>query len=307
MYIKNEKAYAKINLYLDVIKKHDNGFHDLLTVMQLISLHDDVTIKLIPDKVINLSMEGCPIDIPMKDNIAYIAAKAFFDNLKYRYEGGAEINIIKKIPTIGGLAGGSADAAAVLRCLNNLFEKPYTVQELCEIGKYIGSDVPFNIIGGVQSCTGYGTEMCQMFGIRHYCILVACGEGKNSTADQYKKLDLLFNNFEGYSVREDYSQMLSSYSNGLYREAFKHMFNIFEHLYEDNKTFIKTKQLMYDNGAMVAMLSGSGPSVFGVFSGYLYAEDAQKALMEEGIQSFICRPIDIEYQNMNPDVEPWEQ
>lgn len=300
MYLENEKAYAKINLYLDILSKRDDGFHDLLTMMQLVTLCDDVSIKLIPENEIRLTMEACPIDIPKEKNIAYIAAKLFFDNLKVESCGGVEIKIVKRIPAIAGLSGGSADAAAVLRGLNNLYGNPYTVKELCKLGETIGSDIPFNIVGGAQSCTGRGTEMCSVFGISHYFILIACGEGKNSTAEQYKKLDEKFNDFENYGIRQDYHQMLSAFSAGRGREAFKHMYNVFECLYEDNETYKKTKQIMYDNEAMVAMLSGSGPSVFGVFSGGMYAESAQQALAREGIQSFICKPINRLYESTQP-------
>jgi len=179
------------------------------------------------------------------------------------------------------------------------------LKELCAIGEEIGADVPFNIVGGAQSCTGIGANMLEIFGIRYYNILIACGEGKNSTAEQYALLDKRFNNFIDHKVGDNFYEMIAHLCSRECTAAFKKMYNVFECLYEENETFRKTKEIMLENEAKVAMLSGSGPTIFGLFPNSLFAEEAQEALAKEGIQSFLCHPINKTYEQILPNEEPW--
>ena len=296
---KIEKAYAKINLYLDIEKKREDGFHDIFTIMQIVDLYDDVVISLNDTKNITLIMKDSPIDVPMEKNIAYIAAQKFYENLNFEVNGRADIEIIKRIPVAGGLAGGSADAAAVLRGLNDLYGNPYTVEDLCKIGASLGSDIPFSIVGGVQICRAKGECMEETHGIKNYCILIACGDEKLSTAEQYTKLDRLYNDFVDYPIKEEFHKVNLGFSTEQYEEAFKGMYNVFESLYEENAKFKKTKDIMYSNSAKIAMLSGSGPSVFGVFYDRFQAKKAQETLSKEGIKSYLCSPINRTYKLMS--------
>lgn len=304
MHWTNEKAYAKINLYLDIEKKREDGFHDLFTIMQIVDLCDDVTITINQTKDITVRMINSPVEVPQEENIAYKAAKLFYDNLDFEALGRADIEIVKRIPVAAGLAGGSADAAAVLRGLNYLYGKPYMLEDLCKLGATLGADVPFNIVGGVQLCRGKGEYMYQTNGIQHYNLLIACGDEKMSTAEQYKLLDEKFNNFENYPIKEQFQTAYLGFSTGRCSEAFPGMFNVFESLYENNETFNKIKNIMYSNEAKIAMLSGSGSSIFGVFPNSLYAEDAQEELAKEGITSYICRPINKTYEYILPNTDP---
>ena len=299
MYYLTERAYAKINLYLDIVGKREDGFHDILTIMQLVSLYDEVEINLNMTKEITVTVLNSNIDLPQEKNIAYVAAKKFYENLNFTPVSGANIYIKKNIPMAAGLAGGSADAAAVLRGLNYLYGKPFTTKELCNIGMGIGSDIPFCIVGGTQVCKNKGDVTFSMYGIQGYYLLIACEGNKDSTATQYKQLDAKYNNFEDYVCGKNYGDLFGAFSVGKCREAFPLMYNIFETLYENNETINKIKGIMYDNEATVAMISGSGPAVFGVFSNLLYAEDAQGALEKEGIKSIICRPINKEYEEIS--------
>ena len=172
---KTEEAYAKINLYLDIERKREDGYHDLVTLMQIVSLSDTVSISLNESKEINLRMIDLPIEIPKEENLAYRAAKKFYDNLDFEAKGRADIEIIKRIPCASGLSGGSADAAAVLRILNELYGKPFMPDELCKLGAELGADVPFNIKGGVQMCYGIGDKMYKTYGLRHYTLMIALG------------------------------------------------------------------------------------------------------------------------------------
>lgn len=296
-----EKAYAKINLYLDIMKKREDGYHDIITIMQIVSLYDEVEVSLNFSDKISVKIVNSDIEIPQEKNIAYIAAQKFYDKLYFTPIGRADISIKKNIPLAAGLAGGSANAAAVLRGLNYLYGKPFTTEELCEIGMEIGSDVPFCIVGGTQVCKNRGDVTYEMLGIKNHHILIATGGIKESTAEQYKKLDEKYNDFKDYFCGRNYGDVFGALSVGRPREAFPIMFNIFEDLYQDNKEIAKIKSIMYENDASLAMISGSGPSVYGVYPSRIYAEDAQEALAKEGIESYLCVPINNVYEAILPD------
>lgn len=305
MFSVTERAYAKINLYLDITGKREDGFHDILTIMQIVSLYDEVDINLNLTDELTVTVVNSDVNISQEKNIAYIAAKKFYEHLYFTPKGKANIYIKKRIPIAAGLAGGSADAAAVLRGLNYLYGKPFTRQELCKIGMEVGSDVPFCIIGGTQVCRNRGDVTFDMYGIQNYYLLIACAGEKDSTADQYKKLDKKYNDFKDYVCGKNYGDLFGAFSVGKCREAFPLMFNIFESLYENDKDIDRIKAIMKSYEAKVTMISGSGPAVFGVFPDRYYAEDAQEELAKEGIASYLCRPINLEYDVMLPNKEPW--
>ena len=305
MFYINEKAYAKINLYLDIMKKRDDGFHDILTIMQIVSLCDEVEINLNMTNEISVKMLNSDIEIPQEKNIAYKAAQKFYDALYFTPKGKADIVITKNIPMAAGLAGGSADAAAVLRGLNYLYGKPFTKEELCKIGMEVGSDVPFCIVGGAQVCKNKGEVTFGMYGIKNYYLLIACAGNKESTAVQYRKLDEKHNDFKDYICGKGYGDLFGAFSVGRTTDALPFMFNIFEELYENDINVQKIKSVMYDYEAVVAMISGSGPAVLGIFPSVYYAEDARDELAKEGINSYVCMPINLEYEKILPDQAPW--
>ncbi len=284
-----EKAYAKINLYLDIVGKRDDGYHDLITVMQEISLCDEVELCLCASPSITLSCEGDSHNIDMHKNLAYIAAEAFCRRLGADAAQGVNIVLKKNIPISAGLGGGSADAAAVLRGLNRLFGEPFTTNELCEIGMTIGSDVPFCIVGGAQICRGRGETVGEVRGLEDCNILVAMGGTKLSTSEQYRILDLKYNDFVGYESGEGYDEMLTVLDKMGSADALAHTRNVFDVLYENTPTMDAVREIMYANGARAVVLSGSGPSVFGVFDRPTC--EAQKSLEKHGINSYPCKPV----------------
>ena len=166
-----EPAFAKINLTLDVLGKRDDGFHDIKTVMQTISLRDDVEIDVGTGKpwVLKCDKEGIPCD---ERNLAWKAAK-LFEEVTGKDLGGIEIRITKRIPSEAGLAGGSADAAAVLRALNEHFGAPLSIGALAEVGGQIGSDIPFCVIGGTCMCEGRGEKLRRLPNMPE-CVIVIC-------------------------------------------------------------------------------------------------------------------------------------
>ena len=309
-----EKAYAKINLYLDVLGKREDGFHEVLTIMQLITLHDEVYLELNETGKITIEIENSDFDISPEKNLAYIAAIKFFDKInidqknKKKIKDGLHIRIAKHIPIASGMGGGSADAAAVLRGLNRLYDLVLSKKELCAIGAEIGSDVPFCVVGGVQICKGRGDELVlDILGIQQYYILTAAADKKISTADAYSKLDRLYDDFKTHSVMEDYGIMISDLVSGRCRHAFTLMSNIFEDIYDENTNVGKIKEIMMNNSCKFAMLSGSGPTVYGAFPGRLDAEDAQQELLQNGIDSIISSPINLVYELMDDYDKPWKK
>lgn len=302
-----EKAYAKINLFLDILDKRDDGYHNIYTIMQLVTLYDEVVITLNETSEINLTMKNVDMDIPKEQNIAYIAAQKFYDNLCYtpmRMNTRVDITITKNIPVAAGLAGGSADAAAVLRGLNTMYGKPYTLEQLMDIGMTIGSDVPFCIVGGAKICKNKGEVEIPIYGLRNFRILIACDGEKESTAKQYKKLDEKYNDFKDYPKNLKFSETLEALMNREGRRAVKSMYNVFESIYDENSGVEKIKRIMYENNANLAMLSGSGPAVFGAFDHIFNMQDAQAALEKEGIKCYPCQPINLEYEYLIPGRDP---
>ena len=182
-----EGAFAKINLTLDVLDKREDGYHDIKSVMQTISLRDDVEIDVGTGKPwkLSCSMEGIPTD---ERNLAWKAAKVFCDTMNLDPDG-LEIRITKRIPAEAGLGGGSADAAAVLRALNRHFDRPLSILALAELGAQVGSDVPFCTLCGTAMVEGRGERLRKLPDMPD-CILVVVKPGfSSSTPALYQKLD----------------------------------------------------------------------------------------------------------------------
>lgn len=282
-------AYAKINLHLDVVSKADNGYHEVRTVMQSVSLCDTVSVGFCNQDEIRLlcSLRGLPCD---ERNLAYRAARLFFDKLGYMR--GIDISIEKRIPMAAGLAGGSADAAAVLYALNELFERPLTTNELCSLGARLGADVPFCIVGGTKYADGFG-ERLHSFPCMPSCyIVVACAGDGVSTPWAYAALDKAHGDFAPgkYQPRslDDLRDAVEAQS--VIRLA-KSLFNVFEDVISAERPMVKEiKSVLSDNGALRAMMSGSGPSVFGVFDEKSLAQKAKEVLCARNIPAFVCEP-----------------
>ena len=300
-----ERAYAKINLYLDIVKKNEDNYHDIITIMQLVSLYDEVHIDLVDRAPISVKCVNADLGIEQEKNLAYLAAQKFYDYLSYIPTARPHITITKNIPQAAGLGGGSADAAAVLRGLNKLYGEPFTTKKLCEIGLTIGADVPFCIVGGVYICQNRGEIGMSIRGIHHYNLLIAKGEEKVSTAEQYRRLDEKFNNFVNYHYGIGFGGTISAYMGMRCRDAFASTKNVFDALYDEKSSVQRIKRIMCECDAYFAFLSGSGPSVVGVFPDSLYAEDAQEILKDLGVDSYMCVPISLEYNEMIEGKEPW--
>ena len=182
-----EGAFAKLNLTLDVLGKREDGYHNIKSIMQTISIRDDVEIDVGTGEpwTLECSQEGIPTD---ERNLAWKAAKVYCDGLK-KDPNGLTIRITKRIPSGAGMGGGSADAAAVLRALNRHYGSPLSILALAELGAQVGSDVPFCVLCGTAMCEGRG-ELLRKLPDMPDCVFVECKpEFSVSTPELYKKID----------------------------------------------------------------------------------------------------------------------
>lgn len=277
------KAYAKINLMLDIISTRKDGYHDLFMIMQSINLYDTVTISETKSKKITIT---CNIDdIPLDEkNIAYKAADAFFKANKIKNKG-INIDIVKRIPHQAGLAGGSADGAAVLVALNELLGTNLSDDELCDIGVKIGADVPFCIKGGTLLAQGIGDVLHKVKPLRKCFILIAKPDYGVNTGKAYALFDS-----NGKIHTPDKFGMLCAMQNRDLNEICAKMENVFEQFIEvPNKVDIK--EVMRNNGALSVCMSGSGPTVFGIFDEKEKAEKAGNELAAYAKDIAVTTPV----------------
>ena len=281
-------AYAKINIFLDVTGIRADGYHNVETVMQSISLCDIVDVELLDEGSIIIECDKVGVPLGEK-NIAYKAAKLFFEAVNSQK--GAKITIKKNIPMAAGLAGGSADGAAVLVALNTLFDEVLSKEELCNIGSKLGADVPFCIVCGSMYSDGRGDQLSEFIAMPNdVCIVVACGGEGVSTPEAYRLLDVEYNNFLDYEKRGVDALKTKMISRNL--SFCDEFFNVFEKTISERRPVVnEIKSIMNEFGAQKSMMSGSGPSVFGVFTN---AEDAKKAsakICEAGYFSCVSYPV----------------
>ena len=289
-----EEAYAKINLCLDVTSRRENGYHEIDGVMQSVTLCDmlEIGYEAGEETVVRLTAEGNP-DMPTDGrNLAVRAAERLLEHVGV--DGTVEIKLQKRIPMAGGLAGGSTDAAAVFRGLNRLLPKPLTVSELCEFGCRLGADVPFCIVGGAMRTQGIGEVLTPVPSMPD-CHLVIAKRGEGvSTPWAYGKLDALYSNFDPTATRPDAQlpRLLSALDSQDLEEICAASYNIFEPVVSElQKDVSLIRGEMLAKGALLSRMSGSGPSVFGVFSSEDQAEGACASLREMGADAYVCRPF----------------
>ncbi len=284
------KAYAKINLHLDVVSKYGNGYHEVRTVMQTISLCDEVEVGLNSEGK-NTLWCNIPAVPTNGKNIAWKAADLFFEAVGIR--GGADIRINKRIPMAAGMAGGSADGAAVLRALNQLCGEPLSESELLVLGGRLGADVPFCIKGGTGYADGTGAELHPFPEMPACHLVAACGKEGVSTPWAYSELDRRYSDFtDGTYAPFGTERLKTAFESGDIADMAKNMYNIFESAIEPERPEVtEIKTFMLDNGAIGAMMSGSGPSVFGIFEDEDSAVRVARGLNELGVAAFYAVPV----------------
>lgn len=277
------KAYAKINLLLDIVAARTDGYHDLFMIMQSVGVYDTVTLTPKKDKKITItcSEKGIPLD---ERNIAYKAAKAFFDYTKIKNKGIA-IDIVKRIPHAAGLAGGSADGAAVIVALNSITEAGLDDDELCSIGVKVGADVPFCIKGGTLLAQGIGDVLNKLKPLRSCSILLAKPDVGVNTGEAYRQFDTC-----GKTHTPDKLGMLCAMQSRDLADIASRMENVFEQFIAvPNK--VEIKSVMRENGALGVCMSGSGPTVFGIFDDREKAEKAAENLKGLAADIIVTAPV----------------
>ena len=288
-----EYAYAKVNLYLDVLSKREDGFHDIKTVMHTVSLCDEVTVAVKPSAkpIVKINVLGhgkLPTD---SRNLAVRAAELFLNSTLTTAE--VNIRLVKKIPVSAGLAGGSTDAAAVLRALNKAFKRPLTEKRLLELAAELGSDVPYCLLGGTALCLGRGELINRLPEKLSLHFVIAISGEYVSTPRAYQTLDSLYSDFK--CVRDDdstasFDSVMSAVVSGKFEDA--KTFNIFENAILSScfeAESIKTK--MIELGATHVLMSGSGPSVFGIFNDRASAEMAKEQFIRQGIRAYCADTV----------------
>ena len=287
-----EEANAKINVFLDVVSKRENGYHNIVSIMQTVSLCDRVTVDFTPAKQTSVFLDASGNDEMPRDekNLAYRAAIRFLETCGIT--GHVTVYIEKHIPMAAGLAGGSADAAAVLRALNTLCDSPLSSEELGALGVTLGADVPFCIRKGSAYVTGIGDMISNAPLMPSVPIVVACQGNGISTPAAYGELDEKYAHFRNKrEVPFDSESILSAFKAKDIAHAIGHFYNIFEDVVPMHQPYVEVlKSEMYRQGAIKAMMSGSGPSVFGVFSSEEQATAAQKRLIELGAAAHVVYP-----------------
>lgn len=280
-----EPAYAKVNLTLDVLGKRQDGYHDLKSVMQTISLRDDIEIdigtgapwKLLCDK------PGIPAD---HRNLAWKAADVYCKTMNKDPQG-LEIRITKRIPSEAGLGGGSADAAAVLRALNRRYGNPLSILALAELGAQVGSDVPFCVVGGTVMCEGRGERLRKLPDMPD-CVMVVCKPAFSiSTPELYRRIDE-----KQVSRRPDHQLMESALLAGDLLKVSQNLWNVFDPVVtEEHLELNYIKSIFQSYGAIGYQMSGSGSAVYAIVSEFEIAAVICNMLKENYPDIFIAKPV----------------
>ena len=271
----SQRAYAKINIGLDVLRRRNDGYHEVRMIMQTVDIYDDLLFEKTkqPGIVLRTDHEELPID---GDNLVCKAAALLF-----REKGineGVKITLTKRIPIAAGMAGGSSDAAAAMRGLNELFQMGYSTKELQELGVKLGADIPYCIVGGTMLSEGIGEILTPLPAPPDCFLVVAKPDINVSTGFVYGNLraDML-------TEHPDIDGMIEALNMGSLKGITDRLGNVLETVTTKEYPIIEElKALLCNRGAQNALMSGSGPTVFGIFTDRSLAEAAAKEVRERG-------------------------
>lgn len=270
------RALAKINLGLDILRKREDGYHEVRMIMQTIQMYDVLKMKKVKKPGISLSV-NYPYIPSDERNLVYKAAKLLMDEFQVRE--GVDICLEKFIPVAAGMAGGSSDAAAAMVGINRLFKLGLSERELMDRAVNIGADVPYCIMRGTALAEGIGEKLTRIAQIPDCFVLIGKPGISVSTKMAYESLQL-----DKISSHPDIDGMIRDIENGDLLTMTEKMGNVFEPgIIEKYPVIGEIKDLMEDNGALKAMMSGSGPTVFGIFDDREKMEVAAAVLRESGL------------------------
>ncbi|MBQ0083502.1 MAG: 4-(cytidine 5'-diphospho)-2-C-methyl-D-erythritol kinase [Clostridiales bacterium] len=272
------RAYAKINLLLDILGKRQDGYHLLDMIMQTVSLYDDIDISLNDSGKITVSSSDNALG--GENDITYKAAKLFLDFVGS--DKGVSIKTEKHIPVAAGLGGGSSDAAAVITALNKLLDTDIPKNQLEALCLKLGADVPYFLYGGTKAVGGIGEILKPLAAMpESYIVIVKYGE-KASTGEIYRKIDAMEN--IDHPQMQIACKMLEKSDLKGFSGTLKNVFGIIWDME-------LPKQIMEQNGALTSLLTGSGPSYFGIFETEKQAQNAVDAFKEKGIAAYLVKPV----------------
>lgn len=274
---------AKINLTLDVLRKREDGFHELKMIVQTVSLSDCINLRKTESGIsLKTNLRYLPTD---RRNIAYAAAEFFLE--KAGITDGIAINMKKNIPVAAGLAGGSSNAAAVLVGLNKMYGNPFGEKDLLEMGGQLGSDVPFCITGGCVLCEGRGEILTPLPDLPETAFLLVKPPIHISTASVYGKLRA-----DKLAEHPDTDGTIAAISRGDREAVAVRMFNVLESVTAvENPIIGKIKQEMIEHGALGSVMSGSGPTVIGLFKDKKTANDARVIMQKNRCNAFVVHTV----------------
>lgn len=280
------KSYGKINLGLDVLRRRPDGYHEVKMIMQTVGLYDILTMEKIAEDKISMS---CNLSfLPTDDrNLVYRAAALMKE--KYQIQTGVKIDLKKRIPVAAGMAGGSSNCAAALNGMNQLFDLGLSKEELCELGVTLGADVPYCIWGGTALAEGIGEKLTRIEPMPKCYILIAKPGISVSTAFVYKNLKL-----DQLERHPDIDGMIGCLKQEDLKGICDRLENVLETVTIPEYPIIqKVKEHLMDHDAMGALMSGSGPTIFGIFSDKKTANRALESLrsIKDVKQAYVVEPI----------------
>lgn len=281
------RAYAKLNLTLDVIGRREDGYHDLRMVMQTVDLTD--ALRLSEEEQEGVRVRSNLRYIPSDErNLAAIAAKKFWE-----FNGcegkGLSIELKKSIPVCAGMGGGSADAAAVLRALNMMTGRMLSVQQLARIGEQVGSDVPYCVMGGTALAEGKGERLTRLSALPDCHIVICKPAFPVSTPELFGCLDC-----RKIRCRPDTEGIVSALQAGDLAGVARRLYNVFEDVLTDRRgaEISEIKNELISGGALGAAMSGTGPTVFGIFEDIEKAKNVFFGLKERYPDTYLTRPVE---------------
>ena len=277
------KSRAKINLSIDVLGKREDGYHLVEMIMQTIDLYDIINIT--ENDIDEININSNSLDIPLnKNNIVYKAAEVLKE--RFNIKSGLNIFIQKNIPVAAGMAGGSCNAAAVLVGLNKLWNLKLSEKQLQEIGLTLGADVPFCISGNAALAQGIGEELTYIKGLPKDTSILVCKPNLFvSTKDVYQGLDL-----DNIKDRPDNKLLIKCLEEGNIKLLSENMVNVLESVTSKmHEEILDIEKVMLDNNALGSMMSGSGPTVFGLFEKEEDAIKGKEKLLKKYNQVYVVR------------------
>jgi len=280
------KAPAKLNLSLDILRRREDGYHDLKMVMHSVDLTDTLTVERTQQSGVQVrtDLSFLPDD---ERNLAAVAARKFEEATGVKADG-LSISIVKNIPVCAGMAGGSSDAAAVLKALNGQLEHPMSAFDLAAIGSKVGSDVPYCVLGGTALAEGRGEILTPLAPLPKCWFVICKPPFPISTPELFSKV-----NCSKIRCRPDTDGIIAALQAGDLAGVARRMYNVFEDVLPDRRKgeIADIKSALIGHGALGAVMSGSGPTVFGIFRTREAAEQAWKDLKQSYQQTFLTQSV----------------